>query len=374
MANPFVLRMGLALIFASIFLWHITVVDEVFHPQNKQMSHHPSQAHRSSTRLKQQDNSEDSFLQNMEHAYIHQIDSQQYHVDVSRSNPSSNANLPNSKELPTLNANGDMIIYFLHIPKTGGTTLTSAFRRSKLWRYRMVLGSKKQIPYVQEMYETLQNWKPGTKIFYEHHAGPSDPYMAANVRKDLHNWRDMATKQGIPFFAFTLVREPLSFALSHFNFYYANRMEFGDHSRFYYVENPTETDFLNLSLPNPQCLFCVHSELAYHAVGREDRKSSYVPKERCDDVYDAFALDLDWIGTTETMSNETFHILAKISQLKFRKKLVINKSEAKISKSSLSQEAIDHIRNITSYDQAIYERAKRDYPFDMWSKRGKRKA
>jgi hypothetical protein len=240
----------------------------------------------------------------------------------------------------------------------------------------MVLGNEKQKQYTEEMYKTLHNWESGTKIFYEHHAGPADPYMAPNVRKDLHTWRDMAAKQGIPFFAFTLVREPLSFAISMNNFYYFTHMQFGDWTRFYYIENPTQVDFLNVSLPNPQCLFCLHSELAYHAVGRQDRTPSYVPQERCEDLYDALSLDLDWVGTTETMSNETIPILEEISQLKFRRKIVKNKSKEKISKSNLTQAAVDHIRDITRFDQNIYDRAKRDFRLDMWSniqKKQKRK-
>ena len=66
------------------------------------------------------------------------------------------------------------------------------FERNPHWRYRMVYGWNKQDKYRQEMYETLQNWHPGMKIFYEYHAGLSSPFMDLTVREDLLKWRAMA--------------------------------------------------------------------------------------------------------------------------------------------------------------------------------------
>ena len=105
---------------------------------------------------------------------------------------------------------------------TGGTTMSEPFVHDPEWRYRMVFGPRKQANYSLEMTETLQNWEPGTNIFYEYHGGRAAPYMDWSVRDDLQHWRAMAKIRNIPFFAFSVFREPLSFAVSHFNFYYAN--------------------------------------------------------------------------------------------------------------------------------------------------------
>lgn len=247
---------------------------------------------------------------------------------------------------------------------TGGTTMSEPFETHPEWRYRMVFGPKKQANYSLEMTTTLQNWEPGTKIFYEYHGGRASPYMDWGVRDDLQHWRAMAKIRDIPFFAFSVFREPLSFAVSHFNFYYAHAQK--GESRYYYVENPTEADFVKLSLPNPQCLFCVSSEVAYYKEWKWSGKSVHTPQASCENVYTAFRHDLDWIGTTETLSSETNKLIEQIANIKFVTH-VKNKSKDKIKKSELTNAALAHIRNITSYDNDIYQKVKEHFPISMWS-------
>jgi len=237
------------------------------------------------------------------------------------------------------------------------------FVRHPEWRYRMVFGKGKQKRYAKEMYSWFQNWENNTRVYYEYHAGTAAPYMDEQVRNDLKAWRKMAAAQNIPFFAFTVVREPLSMAISHFNFYYATDKQ---DNRYYWRPNPTEQDFLELSVPNPQCVFAAKSELAYYQSYRESGKSIDVSEETCQHVYNAFLEDFDWIGTTETLSRQTFPILEQIGEVRYCPE-IRNPSVSKIRKSSLSASTLDFIHNTTSYDRSlIYEKAQRDFPISMW--------
>jgi hypothetical protein len=242
--------------------------------------------------------------------------------------------------------------------------MSHPFEYNPSWRYRMVYGWNKEAKFREEMYNTLHDWKPGMRIFYEYHGGRSSPYMNMQVREDVLTWRAMAKVRNIPFFAFTIVREPLSMSVSFFNFYNAHRKR-GD-ERYFYVPDPTERDFMELSLPSPQCLFCVHTEQAYYKAYIQKGNPVDVGKEGCEAVYDAFVSDFDWVGTTEGMSTETSPLVGQVANVHFMKEIVKNKSKDKIVKGNLSDSAITHIRNVTVNDKMIYDKAKRDFSISMW--------
>ena len=168
---------------------------------------------------------------------------------------------------------------------------------------------------------------------------------------------------GIPFFAFTVLREPLSFSTSWFNFFHA--MDHGDEN-FEYFKDPTEQDFLDASPHNPQCGFLLKGDIVFF----ERREQQMVNSQGCDDAYNILLEHMDWIGTTATLSSETFPVLRSLVGSNTNAEHLVsaevkNKSQSKIRTEDLSPKAVYQIRAMTKLDQELYERAKRDFSFNQ---------
>jgi len=284
------------------------------------------------------------------------------HINEEGKDTTMSDNLQNAtiskKELPIRNENG-IIIYFLHIPKTGGSTVNVPFLKN--WDHSMMVwGNTKYLNYKQEMNHLLDNWQAGDTVYYEHHAGDAPSYLAA--RYQLQNWRARAEELGVPFFAFTMYREPVSFALSHFNYYHArNNQKKG----FNYFPHPTEQDFLDTTLPSPQCLFMSRTELAYRSPKNYQALRDGFSETECETSYQALLEDMDWVGVTERMVEETFPLLRHVAGVDFDFK-ERNRSKKRLSRADLSEATIQHVREITTWDQRVYERVQNDFSIDMF--------
>jgi Sulfotransferase family len=142
-------------------------------------------------------------------------------VEMLSSNSATNATtavLPSATEprdLPVRNDKG-VIVFFLHIPKTGGTSIRRIFRR--YGKVYFAWGRKAYDRTVREFSDKLDRWVDGDLVFFELHGGDALSYKEFAVT--LREWRRKAHEKGIPFFAFTVVREPVSFAISSFAYYH----------------------------------------------------------------------------------------------------------------------------------------------------------
>ena len=265
-----------------------------------------------------------------------------------------------SKKLPSFENGG--VIFFLHVPKTGGTTIR-----------RNVENLDRVDYYFGRNYSTYWDTAPlvedailhGTHnrsiLFFEIHAKDSPSLL--RLRKRLKRWRDTAAHNKVSVFFFTVLRDSLPYALSHFNFFHVQKR-----NPTFEQCNATEENFLRLSLSNPQCQFLAKGESSMRA---QKIKDVVVQPETCEQVYDTFRESMDWVGTTERLSNETLPLLSALLQLPsnftFSNHRITKKEDlSSLEMQNLSSTALDSVLLSTTIDTMLYERALRDFPFSMW--------
>jgi hypothetical protein len=186
----------------------------------------------------------------------------------------------------------------------------------------------------------------------------------------LRRWRRFAAVHNTSFFAFTLVREPVSYAVSYFNFFNAKPCSL--------VKCPwklypaSDKNLLKTNRPDMQCMLLARD---HWDIFSNDVHPEKVDKDECDDVYQTIQEEMDWIGKTDALSNETIPLLTRMlahnhtaaESMGVFNVIKATKAESKIlSPEALEPDTIAAILNASSYDHAIYEAVKRDFTLDMW--------
>jgi len=298
---------------------------------------------------------------------------------ISYDNSTNNSNL----QLPSLAKGG--ILLFVHIPKTGGTTIRELVkyhkkgRRSKV-HYIYLHGPKEYQDTVTGMKEWLLNGvKPiyvsNQVVFIEYHAlrreCPTFLHLSQTV---LPLWRKVAHMNKVPLFAFSILREPVSMSISYFNYYHGIVQNV---KRFDYLgeTNVTEQVFVNYTHANPQCLFLARNEEAFTKTGKDLRDS--LVQEDCRQAYEGLKSNMDWIGTTDRLRDETLPLLRELlSTNEHTQRLVhtLNKTanasgrdkKPPIEQSKLSEKTIQYLKGLNKWDQELYDSVKRDFSYDAW--------
>ena len=264
------------------------------------------------------------------------------------------------QSLPSFSNGG--IVFFVHIPKTGGTTIRRNFE--KLERINYIFGKnysayEETAPLVED---AILNGTPNnTILFYEIHATDAPSFF--RLRKRLRRWRDTAARNNVSVFFFTVLRDPISYAFSHFNFFHVQRR-----NPTFERCNATQENFLRLSLSNPQCQFLFKGEPSMRA---QNLKQIYVKPEDCEEVNGLMVELLDWVGTTENLSSDTLSLLARLFQLPadrtFNKYRVTKDSGNFFGIENVTASALDHILSLSPLDSKLYEYAKKNFPYSMWT-------
>jgi hypothetical protein len=197
--------------------------------------------------------------------------------------------------------------------------------------------------------------------FVELHIGypaPSFPTLT-QLESDLILMRNLTDKSNMGFFSFTLVREPVSFAVSFFNFFYGSTFTAEIWNPFPTL-NVTEENFQKTLVPNRQCVV-----LDTHPMGMNMKNQSSLQTDASCNVHrvqNVLLEQMDWVGTTENLQTETLPLLSEIlignSKIGIRqsaKNVAADRDFTSIRQSDLSAKTLELVQNFTRLDQQIHD-------------------
>ena len=277
------------------------------------------------------------------------------------------------KRLPTFEEGG--VVIFFHVAKTGGTSIRSIFSDRNLYptvaletayNATAFLGRAKLIDRIL----TKNTTRPigNNVLFLETHGlnSPGMPFLHPYLKK----WRRLAEEHGTSFFTFTLMRDPVAYAVSYFNFFNAEPCTLANCP--WRLYEPTEGNLIHTTEANNQCLLQARDHWGIFLMKNRTAPS----QQECTSVYETMRQDMDWMGTTEAMSYKTLPLLTymlthNVSQANAALPAFNVVQQTKVESKTLSSKhlrptTVNYIRMLSSLDQDNYERIQQEYTLDMW--------
>lgn len=279
------------------------------------------------------------------------------------------------RQLPMFNITGGIII-FIHIAKTGGSSIREGFRKlpnisvKRIMNEAQLNGKQEQIDWYLSLNNNRSQINDGREkvLLLEIHGHHGEPMPIFQMHPHIQHWKAQADKNKKNIFIFTLFRETVAFHLSYFTFFrHPNCQEL-------WCDRPvlpqTEAYLVQSMIPNHQCQYLARK---FNKTTRNDATvGTRVSKVECESVQTLLQQNVDWIGTTDSLSTTTLPLLtymvagnATIAQdFPIANRQNVKK---KLQLRNISIDAIRHIRQASNYDQQLYDMARREYTIDMWN-------
>jgi hypothetical protein len=296
------------------------------------------------------------------------------------------------------------VIVFYHLAKTGGTTLRVNLHRygradpyvhietrllSDMIQYEQavldveailtrqnqtVVDQSQQTGQVADM---LQR-RPQVLVVEFHGILPS----LLTLESKIQSWRQMAQAHHTGFMTFSLVREPISYQVSYFNFYMTEPCSFPESSGHCYNLVPsTEANLAQKRRYNHQCqLYAIDHWKLFGDNRPTGSGDIHVTHQECTQVYQSLQRSMDWVGTTTNLSLDTWPLLTQILWHRRPTSVVlplrtVNEASKpdRLSVSSLSNTTRAALWEYSLLDNELYRNVTRDYvqiPLVKWADSG----
>lgn len=202
---------------------------------------------------------------------------------------------------------------------------------------------------------------------FELHGGNNPSLLQlANDGGLIDKWRNAAIKSNTTFFAFSFIREPLSWSLSGFQMMCVEQGACIRKKRgIRQYANTTVEDLKRLIQPNPQCAFLHSSGFLYNA---QPKRVQFHPNStQCDNVWEAIHMRIDWIGLVEEYDT-TFDLLKSITKLNFQmsKENIAKRDDRLRMKDIMNTTAETKLLKVNALDIVLYENIRAYFKKEMW--------
>lgn len=210
----------------------------------------------------------------------------------------------NNHNLPDLSKGG--IVLFFHMPKAGGSSIRAAAQKHAQIEYNSnehtSMDAAKTMIHDWTLSDDLIGEGKKVKFFELHWELES----VVAMEEELNSWRANAKMNRIPFFVFTIVRNPYDAYISFYNFFCIFLSKLGKVS----CPGPHSVEhMIEISPDNPQARWLCYATTLDVVGVKEGEESHKLPVQKClPRLFDIVGAQLNWVGTQNRM-DETVGVL-----------------------------------------------------------------